>query len=237
VNAELLLSASQDHSILLWNIRYASCIANFSGVGGHRDQVLTIDFSSDGSHFVSGGMDHCIKIWSLNVEELLEKVEVNNNAVIDSKRSETVRIHHPKFMTRDIHSNYVDTVKYFGSSILSKSCQNEITYWKYNENAKLKETGAYKLFTFDFHDCGIWFIRMELNLQKTQMAVGNESGKIFLFDLDTDVPINNFSTLSHEKCISCVRQIAFSRSGNILVAVCDDGTIWRWDRKEKMEEV
>lgn len=235
VNPELLLSASKDNKILLWNIQNASCLANFSGIDGHRDQVLTISFSADGNRFVSGGMDNCIKIWRLDVEELQDKIDMNNNAV-DNKRNETVRIHCPEFTTREIHTNYVDTVKFFGNSIISKSCQNEIVYWKHNKDAKLKNSGAQRLFTFDLMDCEMWFIRMELNLQMTQMAVGSENGKIFLFDLNTEHPMNYYSTLSHEKCVSCVRQVAFSRSGNIMVAVCDDGTIWRWDRKIKIEE-
>lgn len=89
-----------------------------------------------------------------------------------------------------------------------------------------------KLFTFDINECDIWFMRMELDLAKKFLAVGSQKGKIFVFDLNTEVPTNKRSTLVHVKCNSPVRQTSFSRDGSILMAACDDGTIWRWDRND-----
>lgn len=65
------------------------------------------------------------------------------------------------------------------------------------------------------------------------MALGNQSGKVFIWDIDTSDPnMIRPSTLSHPKCISPIRQTTFSRDGQVLICVCDDGSIWRWDRPE-----
>jgi polycomb protein EED len=62
------------------------------------------------------------------------------------------------------------------------------------------------------------------------MALGNKSGKTYIYDLDVVEPILiKASVLSHPKCVSAIRQTALSRDGSILICVCDDSSVWRWD--------
>ena len=61
------------------------------------------------------------------------------------------------------------------------------------------------------------------------MAVGNVEGKVMIFDL-TKAPAESAIVLSHAACRSTIRQLAFSHDSTTLVYVCDDGTLWRWDK-------
>lgn len=69
------------------------------------------------------------------------------------------------------------------------------------------------------------------------MALGNASGQIYVWNLVCDSPNEvRRHILKHPQCEKTIRQCAFSPDGNILVAICDDSTIWRWDRAPVVTE-
>ena len=147
--------------------------------------------------------------------------------------------HFPDFSTRDIHRNYVDCCRWFGEFILSKSCENKIVCWKpggLEQKAsvagdKLSENKSVVIHQLDIRDCDIWFMRFSLDPGERLLALGNQAGRIYVWDLEVEEPRQIRAVqLAHAKCASAVRQTSWSRDGRTLVGVCDDGTIWRWDR-------
>ena len=52
-------------------------VAIFHGDEGHRDEVISLDVNLAGTKLLSGGMDHAVKIWDLNEERLVKKVELS----------------------------------------------------------------------------------------------------------------------------------------------------------------
>lgn len=225
----------------MWNIKTDICVAIFGGVSGHRDEVLAIDFDIQGRHIVSGGMDHNLKIWKIQTEELQEAIEASATYYSDInvrrvRSFPTLHIHFADFTTRSIHRNYVDSVKWFGDTFLSKSCENNVIWWKPGNlrgpGLNLSSTNSTPIHTLAVEDCELWFVRMDLDVTQRYLAVGNSIGKIFVFDLDSESPHIKPSIMSHYKSMKPIRQVSFSRDGGILVAACDDGKIWRWDKKD-----
>lgn len=246
-DGNILVSLSKDHTLRLWNIKTDVCIAILGGVDGHRDEVLSGDIDIEGKFIISCGMDHSVKIWRLDKPLIRDAIQTSYKHCSTSKIDKpfpTVAQHYPDFSTRDVHSNYVDCVRWWGRFILSKSCDNRIVCWKPGRLADL-DIGARTtegsttatsvvsvLHEFEYRECDIWFMRFSTDYMQKVLALGNQNGKVFVWDIDDDDPTQaKCVVLCHGKCISPIRQTTFSRDGNTLICVCDDATIWRWDRQ------
>ena len=94
------------------------------------------------------------------------------------------------------------------------------------------EVGVFVVHKFDIAQCDIWFMRFAVDYHQATLALGNQVGKIYLYDLEAEHPSTcKPALLVHSRCTSVIRQISFDVNAKILIAVCDDGTIWRWDKQ------
>lgn len=53
ITPSMLLTASKDESIRLWNVATNTCVAVFAGEAGHRDDVLSVSIHPIGNCFAS----------------------------------------------------------------------------------------------------------------------------------------------------------------------------------------
>jgi polycomb protein EED len=87
----------------------------------------------------------------------------------------------PIFSTNQVHTDYVDSVRWFGNCLLTKSTKNRVAYWSPDSN---RYKGApLVLREFELFGCEIWFVRMDICIPLDLLAVGNKFGKVFLFSL------------------------------------------------------
>jgi len=226
---ELLLSASKDESIRLWNVRTRVCTLIFAGNNGHRYEVLSVDFHPWDKHkFVSCGMDRSIRIWSM--EKASSTVDKGKHWDKPPSTFPTRVIEQPVFYTTRVHANYVDCVKWIGDIILSKSVENRVVMWKPDTLGRSsKKDGVDLLQDCEVPDCDLWFMRFSMDFHCKWVAVGNRFGRVSLLDMRT-VPIKQVAKLTSPEAKGVIRQTAVNCNGSIVLACCDDGTIIRWDR-------
>jgi polycomb protein EED len=163
----LLLSASKDYALRLWNIKTAICVVIFGGVEGHRDEVLSIDFNLDGTLIYSAGMDHALKIWNLDTDEYRGVVAKSYSHTKGSFISFSIlKVHFPLFSSREVHRNYIDCIRSFGKFAISKSCENNFTLWRpphlTTGSDRMKKSFEI-LQKYEVPNCEIWYIRFDID--------------------------------------------------------------------------
>lgn len=124
---------------MLFDLKSLLPIAKFatSEEFGHQSQVLSVDFHATEPYFVSAGLDHTIMIWHYGTKEINKKIEesgkkFNNWNLPYPLRQylKVVAIYLPHWYTRDVHSNYIDTVRWFNNMIFSRATNEPIILWK-----------------------------------------------------------------------------------------------------------
>jgi polycomb protein EED len=246
----LLLSASQDYSCRLWNVRavHDAPIAIFSGHNGHGDGVTTISWHISGAQFVSGGIDNIVKIWDIS-NDIRDAIVSSNNFSDSVLRSSTVTntaewiatviIQFPIFSTNRMHVHCVDCVEFLGDLIVSKSTENVVQLWypivqnkksPFGDILQPPSSDAILLRTFHFNDGELWYIRFAIEPRLKLLAVGTSRGTITIWTIGDESyqsvvkPIRNL----HVNCQKTIRCVRFSPDGSMLFASTDDGLIYQW---------
>nr|WIL94302.1 FIE2 [Gladiolus x hybridus] len=223
----LVVSASKDESVRLWNVHTGICILIFAGAGGHRNEVLSVDFHpSDIYRIASCGMDNTVKIWSM--KEFWTYVEKSFTWTDLPSKFPTKYVQFPVFIA-SVHSNYVDCNRWLGDFVLSKSVDNEIVLWEPKTKEQSPGEGSVDILQkYPVPECDIWFIKFSCDFHYNAVAIGNREGKIFVWELQSSPPVL-IARLSHPQCKSPIRQTAMSFDGSTILSCCEDGSIWRWD--------
>jgi polycomb protein EED len=237
----LLLSASVDESIRLWNLRAFACVAIFAGQHGHVEFILSLSWHASGERFASSGKDQSIRLWSIKDGKVPEAIQASNRLNPMQRRPSFRPASHqfPYFVTRKVHRNIVDCVHFLGDMILSKSTYNIIVLWMPvlpEGGATTSDVGAtaynppgdvIALRTFELHDCNLWFVRFAVDPAGKLLAVGTIDGEVDIWDIDAckERPSQNLKAITK----STVRTLAFSPDGKILITCCDNAQVSKWN--------
>jgi polycomb protein EED len=227
VQENYLLSASHDKSCRLWDL-HARCLLQI--FAAHKDVVTSVAWHPTKLRMVSGSMDRTVKVWDVCVEKEKDaqafSLEGNAEHVVSTKRE-----HFPIFSTDKLHFNVVDCVAFVGDLVLSKSIDDCVELWSPclvpTARRSIPSNDFVHLQRFDYTGGACWFIKFACNPMGQTLAVGNQFGKIFVWDIDqnSNKPKQILST-SDDKSI---RALSFSSDGSMLVATNDDCCVHKWN--------
>jgi len=252
----LIVTASKDESLRMWNLRLGTSIAVFAGLKGHRGEVLSVDFDRYGNRFASCGIDNSVRIWEVtNDEQIVCNILESHyaaehdyrNFMYTAKNGERKVMdvpisQFPCFVTRKVHKHYVDCVKWVGdNTLLSKSVHNRIYLWELGNDREALAVPAqdYTLLEeYVVDNCNVWFVKFGIDREHRTIACGNELGHVYLYRLDR-LPPQKTILMPGERhsdelnSNAYVRKCAFSDDGSMVVAVDDFSNIFQFDRTDE----
>ncbi|KAI7839483.1 hypothetical protein COHA_006750 [Chlorella ohadii] len=249
----LVVTASRDQSLRMWNLRTRCCVLVFQGDGGHRNEVLTLSWKAEARQapddsqcgeapggdlgmLLSAGMDNQIKIWGL--QPYARVVAASEEWVAGGPRVfPTSHVTMPLFSSERPHWNYVDCVRWLGDFVLSKSVDNTLVCWQPDTSTQQHSRDGDVKFVQELalEDCGsVWWLRFALDYWGSLLAIGTARGRVLVFDPNT-VPSapkarlkpRRSAGLKGDQRAPLVRQTAVSFDGSIIVACHDDGSLTR----------
>lgn len=255
-DSTLLLSASKDESIRMWNLRTGTMVAVFAGIKGHRGEVIGVDFDTTGTKFASCGLDYSVRVWDIVHDDELFDTIVQSHRVArlgtedaymyrdDKGGRHKIKFQicqFPAFVSRKPHKNYVDCVKWCGDLIISKSIHDRMLLWEpilQREALAAPATDYNVLEEYYVSGAKVWFIRFGVDRLCGTVAIGNEKGGISIYRIDDAAaspknvypPDSTVNLASDREQVCWVRQCAFSHDASIIVSVDDNSRVIQYDR-------
>ncbi|KAK9820413.1 hypothetical protein WJX72_010041 [[Myrmecia] bisecta] len=238
--ASLVVTASKDQSLRLWNIRTHVCVLILFGDGSHTSEVLSVDFHMGGQQIVSGSMDGTVKIWSLAEKQREVAHSFHHDEATALTAYPTSHLVMPSFSSDQIHGGlFVDCVRWLGDLVLSKSTDNRILLWRPTGgqfNGR-RNSGHQLLQEFVMESAGWWWIRFGIDQRCTTLACGSTNGRIFVWDPHQATKEAHTVLVRGPGRHLAVRHTAISADGSMLLGCHEDGTIWRYDLPDANAQV
>ncbi len=229
-DGNLLVSASSDYSIKLWDVKTKKCI---NTLPGHTRWIRTVAFSPDGKQLVSGSGDYTIKLWDVATGNCLKTWQghtgwiwsvvfsPDGTTIASGSEDKTIRLWDLQTgklkIILDKHKSWVQSVAFSpdGQTLASSSCDRTINLWSVATGKCLQ--------TFRGHSS--WVQSVAFSPDGKNLASGSCDWTVKIWDRDTG---QCQKTLQEHN--SWVWSVVFSPDGKTIASGSQDETIKLWDR-------
>ena len=228
-DGNLLVSASSDYSIKVWDIKTKKCL---NTLRGHTRWIRTVAFSPDGKQLVSGSGDYTIKLWDVKTGDCLKTwhghtgwiwsvvFSPDGNLIASGSEDKTIRLWDLRTdklkIILDKHKSWVQSVTFSpdGKTLASGSCDGTINLWEVATGKCLK--------TLQGHSS--WVQSVAFSPDGKTLASGSCDWTVKIWNLDTG---QCQKTLLEHK--SWVWSVVFSPDGKTIASGSQDETIKLWN--------
>ncbi|HSL31790.1 MAG TPA: hypothetical protein VK900_21485 [Anaerolineales bacterium] len=209
-DGKTLASASDDGSVILWNVKDPGAPARLATLSEEKGYPSSLAFSLDGRVLAAGNLNGTVSLWKVNDPGAPSKLV-------------TLEAHEFTVTSVDISPD--------GMFLASGSRDKTIILWN------IMDPGApAKQAVLSGHTGVVTSVAFS-SLQGGQvLASGSNDGTIILWDLsEPGAPDQRARLLEHDGCrfeqtgMGAVFSLAFSPDGKHLAVGCDDGTLILWE--------
>ncbi|KAK7208150.1 WD40-repeat-containing domain protein, partial [Myxozyma melibiosi] len=223
----LIVSASKDRTVKIWNLHSGVLIATLRG---HTRSVLCVQFDARKNIIVSGAMDGQIIIWDMRTLRAVDRIEANDGGVMDlafddryiysAGRDAKVHIYsfqEPRVLVRTLegHTGVINCMCVKDNTIVTGSADHTVKVWDV-------DTGRC-VHTVRGHSRGVASIDFDGRL----VASGGSSRSVHIYDIVT----GKSETLPNVHD-DIVRTLQFSSDSSRLITGSHDGKIKIWKRAD-----
>jgi WD40 repeat protein len=205
-----------------------------SGFEGHRDKVLSVTFSPDGLHIVSGSQDKTILMWDAQTGHQLAMLEGHSGCVssvafsfdgtqiVSGSEDKSVRVWNARTGQQaalfEGHTDWVWTVAFSkgGAHIVSGSGDHSVRVWDMRSGKQLSVLVGHN----------DWALFVAFSPDGAQIVSGSDDNTVRVWDTRT----GNQLAVIDAPCKN-VRSLAFSLDGENIISSDVNGREFVWNRK------
>eukprot|EP01090_Pellita_catalonica_P019483 TRINITY_DN665_c0_g1_i2.p1 TRINITY_DN665_c0_g1~~TRINITY_DN665_c0_g1_i2.p1 ORF type:complete len:613 (-),score=100.28 TRINITY_DN665_c0_g1_i2:50-1888(-) len=214
----LLVSASEDYTLKLWNWKYARAVtADIDPVvtyRGHRGHIYAVVIDSDRGKIFSAGSDKCVRVWSLP-EEQVEPYAENGKAIVYSEG--VLMGHSESIWDLSLHSR--------SPMLLSSSADASVRLWNFQKSDTTSLRTLLHSRDGENENClptSVSFVPSE----QQQCVAAYRSGDLVVFDVETGQAV---SKLSDDEDASHINKVVIHPSLAVAVTAHENKRIKFWD--------
>jgi len=232
------LSGFADGRIVLWNVNTGQSLLTFDAtVGGHNDEVWTVQYTADESGFLSSSQDSRVLLWrfesnapvqefdghssrvtgaqfSGDGEQIVTGAEDNSVIVWDVETGAGLR----RFLG---HSSLIYDIAYnpVRDEVASAGWDNSVRIWNLDHGALVTQFDT----TADLSHDGV-INHIDISPDGAQAITAGADMRLVLWDIETGEAIREF--VGHQ---DAVNSVAFSPDGSMIASAGDDEVLSLWD--------